>query len=49
VRRIIIARFASTCPNCGKPIASGDLVAWRQGARPLHRECYGGTVERGKP
>jgi hypothetical protein len=49
VRRLIVARFASTCPNCSKAIASGDLVAWRSGARAIHRACYGGHIERGKP
>jgi predicted SprT family Zn-dependent metalloprotease len=48
-RRVIIARFASTCPNCSRRIATGDVVAWRQGAKPIHRECFGGTVERGRP
>jgi hypothetical protein len=44
-RRIILARFASTCPNCSKPIASGELVAWMPNAKAIHRECYQGQIE----
>ena len=36
---IIIAKFASTCPNCAKAIAIGTKVEWTKGSKAAHVDC----------
>jgi hypothetical protein len=36
---IITAKFASTCPCCGKPIAVGSKVNWSKGSKGTHVSC----------
>ena len=35
----ITARFASTCPRCGKRITIGDQVEWQRGQKATHVSC----------
>jgi SWI/SNF-related matrix-associated actin-dependent regulator 1 of chromatin subfamily A len=36
---IITAKFASTCPSCGKTIKEGSNVSWTRGTKAVHAEC----------
>ena len=35
----ITAKFASTCPECDKPIAVGDSIEWQKGQKAKHTAC----------
>jgi hypothetical protein len=35
----ITARYASTCPNCSRPIAVGSQVNWSRGRKAVHVAC----------
>lgn len=36
---IIVAKFDSTCPKCGKGIRAGDKVEWAKGRKAEHAKC----------
>jgi hypothetical protein len=38
---IIVAKFASTCPCCSRPITVGAKVEWSRGAKAVHVACVG--------
>jgi len=38
---IIKAKFASTCPVCGKTIEIGDEIEWEPGKKAIHLACSG--------
>jgi len=40
----ITAKFASTCPNCGKAIAVGTKIEWQKGSRGRHVTCPTGAA-----
>lgn len=35
----ITAKFAGTCPACGRPIAVGSQIEWERGAKARHMTC----------
>lgn len=35
----IVAKFNSTCPQCGKYINAGETVEWSKGAKARHVQC----------
>jgi hypothetical protein len=36
---LIIAKFASRCSSCRKPISAGDKVEWSKGSAVRHPGC----------
>jgi hypothetical protein len=38
--RLMPARFAGTCTDCGKPIARGAMIQWQKGRGAQHAACF---------
>jgi hypothetical protein len=36
---VIRAKYAGTCPSCGRGIEVGDAINWEKGKKATHKDC----------